>query len=59
MIEVHNKDGGLPLSQKRSLVLSKWLVEKGNSKKQIMVQGHVEMWLEEQEKGRIEWILLH
>ena len=59
MIEVNNKDGGLPLSQQRSLVLSKWLVEKGSSKKQITVQGHAETWLEEQEKGRIEWILLH
>lgn len=59
VIEVHNNDGGLTLSQSRALRLSQWLVEKGSSKKQITVQGHAGKWLESQETGRIEWVLLH
>ncbi len=59
VIEVHNKDGGLALSQQRALVLSRWLVEKGSPKKQITVQGHAGNWLDDQEKGRVEWVLLH
>ena len=45
VIEVHNRDGGMSLSQRRALALAKWLVEKGSPSKLITVQGYGDHWL--------------
>ena len=59
VIEVHNKDGGMSLSQSRALALAKWLVEKGSPSKLITVQGYGDYWLEKDDAGRIDILLLH
>ena len=59
VIEVHNRDGGMSLAQKRALALAKWFVEKGAPSKLITVQGYGGHWLEETDEGRISVVLLH
>ena len=59
VIEVHNQDGGMSLSQSRALKLAKWLVEQGSPSKLITVQGYGDYWLEEGDPGRIDVLLLH
>ena len=59
VIEVHNRDGGMSLAQKRSLALAKWLVEKGAPSKLITVQGYGDHWLEKEDSGHISVVLLH
>lgn len=59
VVEVHNRDGGLLLSQKRALKISKWLVGKGMSKKMITVQGYAGHWLQSDGLGQVEFVLLH
>ena len=59
VIEVHNQDGGMSLSQSRALALAKWLVEKGSPSKLITVQGYGDYWLEKEDLGRIDILLLY
>ena len=59
VIEVHNQDGSMSLSQRRALVLAKWLVEKGSPSKLITVQGYGDHWLKKEDSGRIDILLLH
>jgi hypothetical protein len=59
VIEVHNHDAGISLSQSRALKIAKWLVEKGAPSKLITVQGYGDHWLSETEPGRLMILLLH
>lgn len=59
VIEVHNKDGGMSLSQSRALELAKWLVENGSPSKLITVQGYGDHWLGNDDSGRVDILLLH
>lgn len=59
VIEVHNKDGGIPLSQNRALEIAKELVERGSPSKLITVQGYGSHWLHESSDGYIDILLLH
>ena len=54
VIEVHNHDGGMSLSQSRALALAKWLVKMGSPSKLITVQGYGDHWLETGDRGRID-----
>lgn len=59
VIEVHNRDGSMSLSQSRALKIAKWLVEQGSPSKLITVQGYGKHWLKDNENGRIDVLLLH
>lgn len=59
VVEVHNKDGGISLSQNRAITMAKWLVEKGSPSKIITVQGYGNHWLSPDEGGRLDVLLLH
>lgn len=59
VVEVHNNDGGISLSQNRALQIAKWLVEKGAPSKLITVQGYGSHWLNESSEGYIDILLLH
>ena len=60
VIEVHNRDGAISLSQQRALQIAKYLVNKGTPSKIITVQGYGAHWLEDNNnKGYISIILLH
>ena len=58
VIEVHNKDGAITLSQKRALKIARELVKRGTPSKIITVQGYGAHWLEDKE-GHLSIILLH
>lgn len=59
VIEAHNQDGGMSLSQNRALQMAQWLVEKGAPSKLITVQGYGDHWISESEAGYLRIILLH
>ena len=58
VIEVHNRES-IARAQERALALAKWLVEQGAPSKLITVQGYGDHWLEEEEQGHINVVLLH